>query len=194
MAIDSQQEALQPVSVGLVDVLVKNRERFRAYLTRRIGNEAVAEELLQQSLMNALQAESKLRNQESVIPWFYRILKNALIDYYRTHSKEEKRDDSLLKELEAVGDNKAPAADELKSAICQCLGGLLPTLNPGYADLVRKIDLDQESPEAVAKEMGITTNNLGVKLHRARQALRKSLERSCGACAEHACLDCTCHH
>ncbi len=194
MASETQQEALQPVSTALVDVLVKNRERFRKYLTRRIGNEAIAEELLQQSLMKALQAESELRNQESIIPWFYRILKNALIDYYRTHSKEEKRDDSLLKELETLGENKTPAADDLKSAICQCLGGLLPTLNPGYAELVQKIDLDQESPEVVAKQMGITTNNLGVKLHRARQALRKSLERSCGACSKHACLDCTCQH
>lgn len=194
MKPDSSQEALQPVSAGLVDILVKNRERFRKYLTRRIGNEAIADELLQQSLMKALEAESELRNQESLIPWFYRILKNALIDYYRTHSKEEKRDDSLVKELEALGETKTPAADELKSAICQCLGGLLPTLNPGYAELVQKIDLDQKSPEEVAKELGITPNNLGVKLHRARQALRKSLERSCGACSKHACLDCTCHH
>ncbi len=194
MKTDSSQEALQPVSAGLVDILVKNRERFRKYLTRRIGNEAIADELLQQSLMKALEAESELRNQESVIPWFYRILKNALIDYYRTHSKEEKRDDSLVKELEALGETMSPAADELKSAICQCLGGLLPTLNPGYAELVQKIDLDQKSPEEVAKEMGITPNNLSVKLHRARQALRKSLEHSCGACSKHACLDCTCHH
>jgi RNA polymerase sigma factor (sigma-70 family) len=189
---DSLQEALQPVSEKLVGILVKNRERFRSYLTRRVGSEAIAEELLQQSLLKALEADDSLRNEESLIPWFYRVLKNALIDYYRSHSKEERRDDSLLKDLEALGETKSPPADELKAAICHCLGGLLPTLNPGYAELVQKIDLDQASPEAVAKELGITTNNLGVKLHRARQALRKSLERGCGACAQHSCLDCTC--
>lgn len=194
MENDSAQEALQPVSKELVDVLVKNRARFRSYLTRRIGNEAIADELLQQSLLKAVEAGAELRNQESIVPWFYRILRNALIDYYRSHSKEERRDNSLISDLESLGETKSPAADELKSAICQCLGGLLPTLNPGYAELVQKIDLDQKSPEVVAKELGITPNNLGVKLHRARQALRKSLERSCGACAEHACLDCTCHH
>jgi RNA polymerase sigma-70 factor (ECF subfamily) len=29
-------------------------------------------------------------------------------------------------------------------------------------------------------------------VHRARQALRRRLEESCGTCAEHACLDCSC--
>jgi RNA polymerase sigma-70 factor (ECF subfamily) len=31
-----------------------------------------------------------------------------------------------------------------------------------------------------------------VRLHRARQALKRELERSCGTCATHGCLDCTC--
>lgn len=186
--------SLKEVSSTVVDTLIKNRERFRIYLTRRIGNEAIADELLQQSLLKAVEAESELRNEESVVPWFYRILKNALIDYYRSHSKEEKRDDSFINDLEALGETQSPAADELKSAICQCLRGLLPTLNPGYAELIQKVDLDQKPQESVAKELGISTNNLGVKLHRARQALRKSLERCCGACARHSCLDCTCQH
>lgn len=188
------EEGLKEVSSTLIETLVKNRERFRDYLAKRVGSKAVADELLQQSLMKALEAESSLRTQEGLLPWFYRILKNTLIDYYRTHAKEEKRDTALLRELETLGNTKNLPADELKSAVCQCLGGLLPTLNPGYAELVQKIDLEEKSPEVVAKDLGITPNNLFVKLHRARQALRKSLERSCGACADHACLDCTCQH
>lgn len=177
----------------MIRTLVENRERFRGFLKRRVGSEAIADEILQQSLLKAVEAEPELRERESIIPWFYRVLRNALIDYYRAHAKEEKRDDKLLRELESLGQDKSPAADELRSAVCQCLNGLLPALNPGYAELLRKVDLEQNEPEAVAKELGITTNNLWVKLHRARQALRKSLERSCGACSEHACLDCTCH-
>jgi RNA polymerase sigma-70 factor (ECF subfamily) len=31
-----------------------------------------------------------------------------------------------------------------------------------------------------------------VRLHRARAALKTRLEQSCGTCATHGCLDCTC--
>lgn len=193
MGSETNQEALQPISEDLIQILVKNRERFRAYLSRRLESNAFVDELLQQSLLKAVEAAPELREPERVIPWFYRVLRNALIDHYRSRSTEQKRDESLLKELESSGNDRSAAADELRSAICQCLAGLLPTLNPAYADLLRQIDLEEKAPEAVAGELGITLNNLWVKLHRARQALRKSLERSCGACSEHACLDCTCH-
>jgi hypothetical protein len=43
-----------------------------------------------------------------------------------------------------------------------------------------------------AAEAGITANNAGVRVFRAREALRKRVVRSCGTCAEHGCLDCTC--
>ncbi|MEZ4750400.1 MAG: RNA polymerase sigma factor [Bdellovibrionota bacterium] len=179
-------------SKDVVRTLVENRERFSRFLRVRLGSQAVAEEILQQSLLKAIEAEPDLRDKERLVPWFYRILRNALIDYYRSHAKDVKRDKVLLEELETTGITKTPAADELKSAICECMGGLLPTINPGYAELLRKVDLEERAPEEVAQELGITTNNLWVKLHRARQALRKSLVQSCGACSKHACLDCTC--
>lgn len=193
MSVRHSEEALKPVSSELIKTLVKNRKRFHSFLSRRLDSEAVAEEILQQSLLKAIESESQIEKEKSVVPWFYRILRNALIDYYRSRAAEAKKAEGFLHELEAAEGGTSATPDELGQVICGCLEGLLPTLNPGYAELIRKVDLQGESPEAVAQELGITTNNLWVKLHRARQALRKSLERSCGACSEHACLDCTCH-
>lgn len=65
-------------------------------------------------------------------------------------------------------------------------------LRPAYADLIRRIDLEGESPAALAREFNITSNNLTVRLHRARQALRATLEDTCGICTKHGCLNCTC--
>ncbi|MGH7821909.1 MAG: hypothetical protein ACREQ9_19275 [Candidatus Binatia bacterium] len=58
--------------------------------------------------------------------------------------------------------------------------------------MLRRVDLDERSLAGAADALGITTNNAAVRLHRARRALRRQLERSCGTCAEHACLDCRC--
>jgi RNA polymerase sigma-70 factor (ECF subfamily) len=65
-------------------------------------------------------------------------------------------------------------------------------MRPAYAHLIGRIDLRGELPADVAKEMKLTTNNLTVRLHRARQALRASLEQACGICTKHGCLNCTC--
>ena len=63
---------------------------------------------------------------------------------------------------------------------------------PQYADVIRQIDLDEKSPEAVAETLGISRNNLNVRLHRARQQLKQRLEETCRVCARHGCLDCDC--
>jgi RNA polymerase sigma-70 factor (ECF subfamily) len=39
---------------------------------------------------------------------------------------------------------------------------------------------------------GISATNAGVRVFRAREALRRQVVRSCGTCAEHGCIDCTC--
>jgi hypothetical protein len=43
-----------------------------------------------------------------------------------------------------------------------------------------------------ADQAGINSNNAGVRVFRARDALRKQVQRSCGTCATHGCVDCTC--
>jgi RNA polymerase sigma-70 factor (ECF subfamily) len=69
---------------------------------------------------------------------------------------------------------------------------VLPTLKPEYAEIVRLIDLEERSVNEVARQAGITPNNAAVRLHRGRKALGQGLRRSCGACAEQGCLDCSC--
>jgi RNA polymerase sigma-70 factor (ECF subfamily) len=43
-----------------------------------------------------------------------------------------------------------------------------------------------------AAEAGISNSNAAVRVFRAREALKKQLVKSCGTCAEHGCLNCTC--
>ena len=91
---------------------------------------------------------------------------------------------------DAVGDPAVEPEDE--TVLCECFRGLIPTLKAEYAELIEALDLGAESPEAAARRLGITSNNLKVRRHRARQALRKRLDETCRSCAEHGCLDCTC--
>lgn len=176
----------------LVRRLLDQQPEFLGFLRRRLGSEAVAEDLMQQSLVRAVEHYHSLKNDESVVPWFYRILRHAVIDYYRSHEAETRRDDAYLRNLVQAGEDQEPAFNELKPSVCACLSRLLPALRPNYAELIRRIDLDGEAPQQVAERLRISQNNLTVRLHRARQALKESLEETCGVCTTHGCLHCTC--
>lgn len=192
MKVSPDNEALEQVDTSVIETLVSNHAEFKKFLAKRLPSESVAEEILQQSLAKAVEKRSSLKNEESVVSWFYTVLKNALIDYYRSRASESDKNVAYLNELSILGSDKVAPADELEAAICACMNRLLPTLKPAYAEIIKRIDLDGESLDQVAKDLGTNTNNLTVRLHRARQALKTSLERSCGACTEHGCLDCTC--
>lgn len=172
---------------SVVESLVGNHRRFLSFLERRVGNQALAEEILQSAYIRTLEKGGELREGEGAVAWFYRLLRNALVDHYRRQSAEGRALEREAREATEVGPDP-----ELQQTVCACIHDLLPALKPEYAELVRQVDLEGRSVPEVAREAGITPNNAGVRLHRARQALKKQLERSCGTCAAHGCLDCTC--
>ncbi|SPP66315.1 sigma-70 family RNA polymerase sigma factor [Nitrospira lenta] len=182
----------EPHLNDMIQRLLEHESAFRVFLHRRVGDEAVAEDLLQQSMIRAVQRHHSVRNDDSVVAWFYKIIRHTLIDYYRSKSAEARRNEAFLQELTLSGDDKEPPIDEMKTTVCTCLHRLLPKLRSNYAELIRRIDLEDESPKRVAEELKISQSNLTVRLHRARQALRASLEQSCGVCSTHGCLNCTC--
>jgi RNA polymerase sigma factor (sigma-70 family) len=177
---------------GIIPRLLENESAFRQFVRRRVGDEFVADDILQQSLIRAVERHHSLRNEESAVAWFYRILRHTLADYYRSRGAEVRRNEAFLQQLTVSGRHLEPSLDEAKETVCTCLHRLLPGLRGNYAELIRRIDLEGESPEHVAEELNISRNNLTVRLHRARQALRTSLEDACGICSRHGCLNCVC--
>jgi RNA polymerase sigma factor (sigma-70 family) len=188
----STEEALQPISEETTNLLVENRRRFKQFLTKRLSNEADAEEILQQSLRKVMERPPSSDERESVLAWFFEVLRNAVTDHYRRGASEKRKHEELKQNQLAQGEPVQTPDLGLEDGVCECLKGLLPALKPEYADLLQRIDLGEESVEKVAADLGVTRNNLDVRLHRARKALKVSLERACGSCSEHGCLNCSC--
>ena len=177
------------LSAGALAVLVGNRARFLGFLERRVGGREVAEEILHEAYLRGLDRGGGLRADESAVAWFYRLLRNALVDHHR-------RADSERRGLAALGEEARAGEDardeELVETICACVGSLVDTLKPEYADAIRRVELGGESVQDYARVADITPGNAGVRLFRARQALRRRVEESCGTCAEHGCYECEC--
>lgn len=174
-----------PASPEVVERLVAAHRDFLKFLETRLPSRTVAEEVLQAAYARTLEKGGAIRDAESAVAWFYRLLRNALTDYYRHRAVEARA-------LEQHVAEALPAEQELHTAICACLKTLLPNLKSEYAEVLQRADLEELPIGQVAAALDITPNNATVRLHRARQALKRELERCCGTCAAHGCLDCTC--
>ncbi len=182
-------DAAAGLTPEILRALVANHAAFLAFLTRRVGRRDVAEEILQEAFVRGIGRGSSLRDGELATAWFYRLLRNALVDHHRRRDAEQRA-------LEAAAGEPLPAPPEpdheLMGAVCACVGSLAAALKPEYAEALRQVEIDGESVQSYAAATGITPGNAAVRVHRAREALRRKLAQCCGTCATHGCLDCTC--
>ena len=170
--------------------LAESYDRLRNYLRKRLGARAEAEEVLQAFVLRALERSADIRDADSVRGWLSRVLATAMADFHRQRSRSKTREVPFAAEL-----NDRLAIDQdtgMDSVVCECLYAHLPLLKAEHAEVIRRIDLAGETRESVAAEIGATVNNLTVRLHRARQALKDRLEDTCVACLEEGFLDCRC--
>ena len=186
--MSTSPESSTSLSPEAIRRLVDSHRQFLAFLQARVESRAVAEDILQSAFVKGLERGAALRDDESAVAWFYRVLRNAVIDHYRHRASTERALEGWGKEFVA---HATPEA-ELKDEICACVLGLLDTLKPEYRDALRIVDVDEGSLNDLAAQAGITAGNAAVRVHRAREALRKQVTTVCGSCAEHGCLDCRC--
>lgn len=175
-------ERTSPDVADLAGQLQANRSAFLDFLRHRLRSGADAEDLLQQGLLVATGKLDQLRDPDSLVPWFYRILRRLLADH---HAQWATREGKLhLLEVEVTDDDEV--------AICGCALGLLAQLKPEDATLIERVDLNEQLVVDVARELAITPGTAAVRLHRARKALREGLRRCCGLDSLRAAYDCTC--
>ena len=176
------------MSADLTTQLVDNHRQFLSFLERRLGDRALAEDILQDAFVKSMEKGDDLRDESSAVAWFYRLLRNAVIDHYRRTGTRSRALEGLARELEGAFE----PPPELQEAICGCVSRLASTLKPEYEQAIRRIEVDGATVLDYAAEAGISANNAAVRVFRAREALRKQVKASCRTCADHGCLDCTC--
>jgi RNA polymerase sigma-70 factor (ECF subfamily) len=168
----------------LLVLLAEQRPAFLGFVRKRVRSGADAEDLLQQALLKATEKLDSIRDGERVAAWFYRVLRTTIADHHAAWARRESRLELLAREA-----SEAPPAE---AAVCGCSLGVLDTLHAEYGEMLRRVDVDEESLGEVARSLAITPNNAKVRLHRARKALRAALLSYCGTDSTHACASCAC--
>jgi RNA polymerase sigma factor (sigma-70 family) len=172
----------------MLETLLDNHRAFLAYLQRRVGDRALAEDILQDAFAKVVARPEQAPEGDAIVPWFYRTLRNAAIDQFRRRGAADRAAEAFARELET---HEQPTV-EMEREICACVSRLAGTLKPEYAAALQAIDVEGTTVKAYAEQKGLTPGNAAVRVFRAREALKKRVAESCGVCAEHGCVDCTC--
>jgi RNA polymerase sigma factor (sigma-70 family) len=178
-----QEEPAAPLAT-----LLENHRAFLKYLERRVGDRELAEDILQDAFAKVMDRPDQAPADEAVVPWFYRTLRNAAIDRFRRRGAATRGLEAFAREIET----HASPEPEMEAEICACVTRLAATLKAEYAEALQAIDVDGTPVKTFAEQRGLSASNAGVRVFRAREALKKRLTESCGTCAEHGCRNCSC--
>lgn len=161
------------------------------YTLVRVKDPVAAEEIVQTTLLAALQAQNSFAGKSSEKSWLFGILKHKIMDHFRSlksqRSHELTPDDDTDPYENAYNENgqwvspprswevdpeKAAENTQLLEALNLCLEGL----SDKFRNIFVMKEIEGMSSEDICKEMGIQPTNLWVILHRARNQLKKCLE------------------
>ena len=65
-----------------LDILLQSQARFLRFLERRMGSRTDAEDVLQTAFLRLVAQGDSLRDDEKLVPWFYQLLRNLVVDHY----------------------------------------------------------------------------------------------------------------
>jgi len=185
MTID-QLESTALKSSDAIDRIMAHHTKFLSFLASRVEDKTAAEDILQAAYIKAIEHGSEIRDEESTVAWFYRILRNAIADHHRKVSARTRAHETYTEDLPVSYE------PEIAQTVCACIGDVIRDLKDEYREAIEQVDLGGVTVESFAQSHNTNANNASVRLHRARKAVAKKLIAVCGACAEHQCLDCTC--
>ncbi|MBS2031732.1 MAG: sigma-70 family RNA polymerase sigma factor [Deltaproteobacteria bacterium] len=190
-ARDSMSRSLPPESVDAQDALALarflegDRQGFaelvrrhapgvNALCTRMVGR-AVGEELAQESFARAYASLEQLRRDTHFRHWVYRIALNLCRDHLKSaRARETATDFSIAEETIAEGSATAHERAASREAL-KALERALGDLPPKYREAFVLWHVEHLSYEAMAEIAGADVGALKVRVHRAREMLRKAL-------------------
>ncbi len=175
-----------PVGSSELTAVLKNvRKRFFAKVLAETGSSDDTEDILQEFQLRIVTKLHQLKHPQALNSWLRRVLQSVIADHFRKKIAEE----NMVKSLTIIEPTKTAEEEALS---CECIYHLLPTLKDEYREILIRVDLKEETREQAASDLCITTENLRVRLHRARNALRRAIKLRCASCMVEGVLRCQC--
>ena len=184
--VDEDRDTIKKVLKGDFDAFEQLVEKYEGrifrHLRKMVKDNQLAEDLLQETFLNAYKGLDKFSGASSFSTWLFRIATNNALMYLRKKRPETlEYDDEIGTDLEYSGMTVSPdfintpldilLSEEGKKKIEEAIE-CLPLI---YRTVIILRDVEGFSLEEVSKIMDSTVAAVKSRLHRARHAVRESL-------------------
>ena len=153
----------QSIHQMLTSYIVAHQEEFYRLAYSHVKNRDAALDVVQESIVKALSKYHSLRRPEFLKTWFYRILLNESMNYYRHHRRLASLDDSL-QTLTAAQEDTAARLD---------LHAAIDRLTPQEQTIIRLRFFHDMKLEEIARITGTNLNTVKSRLYKSLHKLRE---------------------
>lgn len=148
------------------------------FLERYVGNRAVAEDLLQETLIRMSKSLPSFAGRSSVKTWAFSIASRVAADYLRDPVRR-----TSIVPLDAIEEPVDPsrAIDEriVVDEMNTCIRGVIDSLPESYRSALILHDLEGLSAEQTSEICECSLATAKIRIHRARNRLKEALARQC---------------
>lgn len=169
----------------LEDVLVAERRRLVGLCAHLTGNVAAAEDLAQETLIEAWRHQHKLHDVPASTPWLSAIARYVCLRWRRAQQRQHGRlalpsdaADTLQSRQESLADDLDVERELERHELVELLDRALALLPSATRTLLIQHYVDEFPQAEMAARLGVTEGTLAVRLHRGKLALRRVLTRN----------------
>lgn len=162
--------------------LAKYGDSLYRFALARVRSDALAEDLVQETLVAGWKSRDKFSGKSSVSTWLFSILRNKLIDHFRRSKREAtllvRHDEELPEQLESTATQwpQSPGAEVEAEEFWEVFHSCVAKLPSKLAEAYTLRELNDKSPKEICELLQISPTNLSMRLQRARFALRDCLQ------------------
>jgi RNA polymerase sigma-70 factor (ECF subfamily) len=159
---------MQPTEAEIVEIYQRTIRPLYGYVSRRVGgNTALAEDLVQETWMRALDAWPSRGMPDEPLAWLIRVAHNTLVSHFR-RVRPESVDVTQI-------DVEAPAFVPDSPGSSVLVSWALSRMRRGQAELLEAFYFDGKSVREIARERSMSERGVEGRLRRARLKLKKVL-------------------
>lgn len=164
----------------------QHTEALYAYALMRVGKQDIAEDMVQETLLAALQSWHNYAGDSSEKTWLIGILRHKILDFFRQNSIRKDADDEVWRteyfdkhrhwKYKMLNWKANPEVLMENGEFWKVLRDCLKELSQIMAQAFVMREMEGKSSQEVCKHLEISETNLWVRLHRARLQLRRCLD------------------
>jgi RNA polymerase sigma-70 factor (ECF subfamily) len=158
--------------------------KVRKFILALVKDEWVADDLIQETFLKIQNSLKNLKDPSKLSSWIFRIAYNLCQDHFRQlklSRKEERIDQDETDGLKEALIQKGPDI-QIELEQCQmgeCVQNQINLLPESLRTVLLLFDIMEFSHHEIADILGVTGENVKVRLHRARKKLKSILEQKC---------------